>query len=95
MAVHEYTWLYMVIHGITWVYMAIHGNTSQNMVIHGNTWLYMHLNRLKTWHLTSPSVRPRSGMGDGLCSYNRYSPWSKSHVVIDVTGIQDQMQPLW
>lgn len=54
-----------------------------------------HLNRLKTWHLTSPSVRPRSGMGDGLCSYKRYSPWSKSHVVIDVTGIQDQMQPLW
>ena len=46
-------------------------------------------------NLTSPSVRPRSAMGDGLCSYNRYSPWSKSYVVIDVTGIQDQMQPLW
>ena len=31
-------------------------------------------------------------MGDGLCSYNRHRPWSKSHDGIDVTGIQDQMQ---
>ena len=36
MAIHAYTWQYMVIHGN--IYMAIHGNTWLYMVIHGDKW---------------------------------------------------------
>ena len=38
MALHGYTWLYMVINGNIWHYMGIHGYTWLYMVIYGDTW---------------------------------------------------------
>ena len=48
MAIHGYTWQYIVIHGNAQLCIVLHGYTWQYIVIHGSTWLYMAIHR-RTW----------------------------------------------